>query len=315
MSLRQQNPWSRVGQLMPSGSGSGTRPAGLPVEMVVTSFVNDALRDPNWRQTNVDLTIDDPVGFDVFDMYGKVIDHLPKGAVVKVWQVAQVPVSGPMPAGPVPVKVRVARNVNWGVPNSLVQNLPEEMYFTVVGYGPPLGVHVSWAERPGQASGSPPGSPPNIPPPVSPPSIPPAGRYLDYEIGSFDACNDIPPLELAQTRFVDDALADPNWCTVNYVIRITRPGGYNILGPNREVIGNIPYRKIANVWQHSRAIPGYRRIIYPFQHGMAPRSVIQEAPQEVWLPDSDRQEFGPNDSENYVDFSGTVGSGYVRMYK
>lgn len=167
MSLRQQNPWSRVGQLLPSGSGSGTRPAGLPVEMVVTSFVNDALRDPNWRQANVDLTIDDPAGFDVFDMYGKVIDHLPKGAVVKVWQVARGPGSGPASGGFAPVKVRVMRNVNWGVPNSLVQNLPEEMLFTVVGYGPPLGVHVSWTPY-----GIPPGVPPSPPGPPGSPSGP-----------------------------------------------------------------------------------------------------------------------------------------------
>ena len=169
MSLRQQNPWSRVGQLMPSGSGSGTRPAGLPVEMVVTSFVNDALRDPNWRQTNVDLTIDDPAGFDVFDMYGRVIDNLPKGAVVKVWQVAKT--AGGTPDGPNNVKARVMRNVNWGVPNSLVQNLPEEMIFTVVGYGPPLGAHVSWTPY-GIPSSSPPG-PPRSSVPAGPAMLPP----------------------------------------------------------------------------------------------------------------------------------------------
>lgn len=160
MTFRQQNPWSRVGQLMPSGSGGGARPAGLPVEMVVTDFVNAAVRDPNWRQINADLTIDDPAGFDVFDMYGKVIDHLPKGAVVKAWQVAKMP--GGTPNGPNNVKVRVLRNVNWGVPNSLVQNLPEEMIFTVAGYGPPSGLHVSWTPY-GIPPSPPPGPPPGLP--------------------------------------------------------------------------------------------------------------------------------------------------------
>ena len=167
MTFRQQNPWSRVGQLTPSGSGGGARPAGLPVEMVVTDFVNDALRDPNWRQTNADLTIDDPAGFDVFDMYGQVIDHLPKGAVVRVWQIAKA--AGGTPDGPNNVKARVMRNVNWGVPNSLVQNLPEEMIFTVVGYGPPLGAHVSWTP---QGLVAVPGAPPG--PAPGPAALPPA---------------------------------------------------------------------------------------------------------------------------------------------
>ena len=126
MRIRQQHSWARVGQEAPA-------PQSVPIELAATDFTRDAALDPRWRWANYDVTIDDPNGLAVFDMYGREIDRLPRGAVVKVWQEA-VDVLG---------KRRIARNVNWGVPNSIVQNLPEEVYLL-----PGARWHVSWAANP-----------------------------------------------------------------------------------------------------------------------------------------------------------------------
>ena len=128
MRIRQQHSWSRVGQVDIDPASSP-----VPIELAATDFTRDAALDPRWRWANYDVTIDAPEGIAVLDMYGREIDRLPRGAVVKVWQEAIY----------VPGKKRIARNVNWGVPNSIVQYLPEEVYLLPGG-----GWHVSWAANP-----------------------------------------------------------------------------------------------------------------------------------------------------------------------
>ena len=128
MRIRQQHSWARVGQVP-----AELAPLMVPIELAATDFTRDAASDPRWRWANYDVTIDAPEGIAVLDMYGREIDRLPRGSVMKVWQEAV----------DVPGKKRIARNVNWGVPNSIVQYLPEEVYLLPGG-----GWHVSWAANP-----------------------------------------------------------------------------------------------------------------------------------------------------------------------
>lgn len=143
MRIGQQHPWSRVGQLMPSGSGTsdGRRPvaiadltgpsADLPPELVVNDFVRAAVADRDWRTTNYDIQIKRG-GYDVLDMNGRRIGRLDPGQFVKVWQEA---VSQPG-------KKRIIRA--WR-PNErgVVQDLPEEII------APDEGVRYDVVWRPG----------------------------------------------------------------------------------------------------------------------------------------------------------------------
>ena len=140
MRIGQQHPWSRVGQIdlgardVPELS-RGRSPRltdALPPELAVNDFVRAAVADRDWRTTNYDIQIKHG-GYDVLDMTGRVIGRLQAGQYVKVWQEA---ISQPG-------KKRILRNVNWGVPNSTVQDVPEEIV------APDQGVRYDVMWRPG----------------------------------------------------------------------------------------------------------------------------------------------------------------------
>ena len=85
MNFRQQHPWSRVGQLMPSGSGTGTSDGSRPVPGL-TPFVAAALSDPAWRRVNYRIRVLGDSGYNILDMNRVPVGFLPRGTTFWVWQ-------------------------------------------------------------------------------------------------------------------------------------------------------------------------------------------------------------------------------------